>query len=156
MPIDYSQYPKDWKAIRGAILARAQNRCEWCGAENAQRGAHHPELGWKPDQWWIDTTCNTYGVEASAEDLPSFWPKTFCRVVLTIAHLGTPKPDGTPGDKQDTHDCRPENLAALCQRCHLRFDLADHCHNARQNRRAKQLARQPELLIFDGSKYQCL
>jgi hypothetical protein len=45
------------------------------------------------------------------------------RVVLTVAHLGTPYADGRPGDKHDKHDIRRENLAALCARCHLKFDL---------------------------------
>jgi len=46
MPIDYSEYPKDWSEIRCRILHRAgerrdhkgrivvEARCEWCGAEN--------------------------------------------------------------------------------------------------------------------------
>jgi len=69
-------------------------------------------------------------------------PITGSRVVLTVAHLGIPKPDGTPGDKHDKMDCRPENLAALCQRCHLNLDRADHqvvqahnrCEKARHER----------------------
>jgi len=39
-------------------------------------------------------------------------PVTGSRVVLTIAHLHDP-----------IEDCRPENLRAWCQRCHLRYDL---------------------------------
>lgn len=42
MPIDYSQYPPDWLATRERILARAGNRCEWCGAVNHEP---HPETG---------------------------------------------------------------------------------------------------------------
>lgn len=35
MPIDYSKYPPNWKTeIRPAILERANNVCEFCGAEN--------------------------------------------------------------------------------------------------------------------------
>ena len=49
-------------------------------------------------------------------------PETGKRVVLTVAHLGIAKPDGTPGNRDDRMDCRPENLAALCQRCHLNYD----------------------------------
>jgi hypothetical protein len=37
------------------------------------------------------------------------------KVVLTVAHL-----NHTPSD------CRPENLAAMCQRCHLRYDREHH------------------------------
>lgn len=61
-------------------------------------------------------------------------PITGSKVVLTVAHLGTPLPDGTPVSKYDTMDCRPENLAALCQRCHLRYDLHDHIRNAKRTR----------------------
>ena len=36
MPCDYSKYPKNWPEIREAILERAGNRCELCGAENGK------------------------------------------------------------------------------------------------------------------------
>jgi hypothetical protein len=60
------------------------------------------------------------------------------RVVLTVAHLGTPRRDGSPGDKTDKMDVRPENLAALCQACHLRFDQTDHLENAKATRHRKR------------------
>lgn len=45
MPIDYSRYPHNWHAFSKAIRCeRAQNRCEWCGAENHRS---HPETGSK-------------------------------------------------------------------------------------------------------------
>jgi hypothetical protein len=72
-------------------------------------------------------------------------PVTKSRVVLTVAHLGAAKPDGTPGDKHDKHDCRPENLAALCQRCHLGFDHGDHVAHARQTRERRSCEREPLL-----------
>lgn len=35
MPIEYKKYPPNWKTeIRPAVLARANNRCEFCGIEN--------------------------------------------------------------------------------------------------------------------------
>ncbi|MGB4776133.1 MAG: hypothetical protein WBP45_13220 [Daejeonella sp.] len=34
MPINYSDYPKNWKEIRKRILERATNKCEHCGVEN--------------------------------------------------------------------------------------------------------------------------
>jgi 5-methylcytosine-specific restriction endonuclease McrA len=64
-------------------------------------------------------------------------PETGSRVVLTVAHLGAPLPDGTPGDKHNKLDVRDENLAALCQRCHLRFDADEHRENAAKTRRRK-------------------
>ena len=48
------------------------------------------------------------------------------KVVLTIAHL-----NHTP------EDCRPENLRALCQRCHNKYD-AKHRAETRKNSAQKQ------------------
>lgn len=46
------------------------------------------------------------------------------KVVLTVAHLN-----------HQPEDCRPENLKAMCQRCHLRYDHDHHQKNAYQTRR---------------------
>lgn len=59
-------------------------------------------------------------------------PVTGSRVVLTVAHLGTQKDDGEPGDKRDKMDVRDCNLAALCQKCHLTFDAKEHAENRRR------------------------
>lgn len=64
-------------------------------------------------------------------------PVTGSVVVLTTAHLGVPHDDGRPGDKNDKLDCREENLAGLCQRCHLNYDREDHIRHARETRRRK-------------------
>lgn len=73
-------------------------------------------------------------------------PVTGSRVVLTVAHLGTPHADGRPGDKHDKMDVRPENLAALCQRCHLNYDRDEHTANAAATRRRRKVeAGQQEL-----------
>lgn len=43
MPCDYKDYPKNWRSeIRPAILERAGNRCEFCGAVNYE---DHPDTG---------------------------------------------------------------------------------------------------------------
>jgi hypothetical protein len=47
-------------------------------------------------------------------------PVTDSRVVLTVAHL-----NHTP------EDCRPENLVAMCQRCHLAYDREHHAKTRR-------------------------
>lgn len=44
MPVNYSNYPPNWKERRTRILKRAGNSCEWCGAENYQP---HPVTGSK-------------------------------------------------------------------------------------------------------------
>ncbi len=49
------------------------------------------------------------------------------RVVLTAAHL-----NHIPAD------CRDENLRAMCQRCHLRYDQRMHQVHARETRDRKR------------------
>lgn len=70
-------------------------------------------------------------------------PATGSKVVLTIAHLGEPFAEGA--DKHDKHDIRAENLAALCQRCHLRHDIEEHVENRRRSHEAKRELREPSL-----------
>jgi hypothetical protein len=60
------------------------------------------------------------------------------KVILTVAHLGVPWADGRPGDKHNKHDVRRENLAALCQKCHLGYDRPEHIQHARETRARKQ------------------
>jgi hypothetical protein len=79
----------------------------------------------------------------AAHGLPN--PKTGSRVVLTVAHLGTPYPDGTPASKGDKRDVRPENLAALCQSCHLAYDRRDNIATAKTNRKRRRLLSEPML-----------
>ena len=79
-------------------------------------------------------------------------PETGSRVVLTIAHLGTSHANGRAGDKHDKFDVRPENLAALCQRCHLAYDLDDHIANARRTRARKRRQAAKEELPFYREK----
>ena len=50
-------------------------------------------------------------------------------VVLTTAHL----------DHNPAH-CTDDNLMALCQRCHLRYDAQQHALNAAITRRQKTIA----------------
>lgn len=114
MPIDWSSYPRAWKRKISPIIRRiAGNHCEWCGIAN---GAPLPS-GRKS------------------------------KVVLTVAHLGAPLATGDandiwhgwrPGNKHDKHDIRRENLAALCQACHLNFDRPDHIQHAKETRQRKK------------------
>jgi 5-methylcytosine-specific restriction endonuclease McrA len=66
-------------------------------------------------------------------------PVTKSKVVLTVAHLGIDYPDGRPGNKHDKQDVRPENLAALCQSCHLNYDRDEHKANAAYTRWQKKI-----------------
>lgn len=74
------------------------------------------------------------------------------KVILTVHHMGVPKPDGTPGDPHDKMDCREENLVALCQGCHLRADLPIHMVHARATRIRRRLERAiaaGQLVLFE-------
>lgn len=61
------------------------------------------------------------------------------KVILTVAHLGVAYANGKPGNIHDKHDVRRENLKALCQACHLRYDIEEHIENARKTRNKKKL-----------------
>lgn len=65
-------------------------------------------------------------------------PETGSRVVLTVAHL-----DHNP------QNCAPDNLRALCQCCHLRYDAAEHARHAAETRRQRRLLNQ---LAFWGTE----
>jgi 5-methylcytosine-specific restriction endonuclease McrA len=98
-PENKSRYPKpkDWKVIRERILARASRGPDnWATCEHC--GA--------PNHCWVERTA----WEADSWELcqPS---DGGVYVVLTIAHL-----DHTP------ENCDDENLRALCQLCHNRYD----------------------------------
>lgn len=55
-------------------------------------------------------------------------PKTGSRVVLTVAHID-----------QDKKNNRFDNLAALCQKCHLGHDINQHVFNRKYGRMTKYL-----------------
>lgn len=111
MPIDYSRYPKNWKTeIVPTIRKRSRNGCECTGECGLHNGRCTARNG-KPH------------------------PVTKSKVILTVAHLGIDKPDGSAGNKHDKMDVRMENLKHMCQRCHLIFDLPDHIQHAKATRR---------------------
>lgn len=126
MPIDYANYPPNWQQIRDSILTRASHRCEHCGLENGQRG-HRDRQG---NFWPFPSTPPPGGWTANTHII---------QIILTIAHL----------DHDTTHN-HPDNLAALCQRCHLRHDAQHHTRNAARTRRQRKLnAGQHELPLPD-------
>lgn len=72
----------------------------------------------------------------------------FHTCIIPQYHTGEQIPYYTPGNKHDKHDVRDENLAALCQRCHLNYDRDEHIYNAALTRRRKrELAGQMRLKI---------
>lgn len=132
MPIrleERARYPKDWPAISAAARERARHECEWCGVRNYAIGGRDHDGAFLPAQplgeniggleWpkpGEDGWCSAPGREAKRLRL--------VRIVLTVAHL-----DHVP------ENCAPENLKALCQRCHLRYDAEHHRKNSHATRR---------------------
>lgn len=109
MPVDMNRYPKDWKQISQRIrFERAKGQCE-C---NGECGRPHP-----------GGRCPAVHGQAN--------PITNSTVILTVAHLGT-----DTNDKHNKMDVRDENLKAMCQHCHLLFDIDEHVANGKATRRS--------------------
>lgn len=114
-----------WQAIRARILARAGHKCERCEKPNraflkvTRGGIWYDDAasGWRNDQG-----------ELSGFNYPGVTRRTVyvIRCVITIAHL-----DHDPRNNAD------ENLAALCQHCHLKHDVHFHYANSRRTLAAR-------------------
>jgi hypothetical protein len=109
-------YPKNWREIRAAILKRARDedgitRCECRGECGLHRSDSERRRG--------PRRCE------EIHTAPAKWARG--KVVLTIAHLN-----------HDPTDNRIDNLKALCQRCHNRYDQPHRQANARATRRRKR------------------
>lgn len=105
-PENLGRYPSDWREIRRRILERADNRCECAG----ECGAHDGYCGQKN--------------HTAQQKTGGTWLDCFM-TVLTISHL-----DHTP------ENCGDDNLKAMCQPCHLRYDAP--------RKRADRIRRQAE------------
>lgn len=127
MPIVKSRYPSNWDAISKHIRSyRADNRCEFCSVEN-HSFIQRAMLGPHPVYYTIDG--NLYDANHSIligyardYDLQHRSPRA-TKVVLTVAHLN-----------HNTLDNKLNNLAALCQRCHLRYDAPHRAQRRKANK----------------------
>lgn len=120
-PENKARYPKGWAAFSKAIrFDRAEGRCECTG----ECGLHQTTPGPR-------RCTETHGHAAK-------WAKG--KVILTVAHLDAA---GGPCDCPDPCD-KPHHVKAMCQRCHLRYDLPRHKANARATREAKS----PQARLF--------
>ena len=115
-PENRKRYPPDWNDISLAIREAAGWRCEECG---------QPDKRIQPKVLTGDYA--TYlGGRAMVRK-----PNT---CVLTVAHL-----DHTP------ENCERDNLRALCQKCHNRYDAPERAAN-----RKKRLAEEAGQLSMDS------
>ena len=114
MPIDYTRYPPNWKTeIRPAVLKRANNCCEFCGVENHSFVFRVKQ---KQRSIWLRTEDEVRAFYKKQPHMIGWSLENPIKVVLTIAHL----------DHDETnHNVSLDRLAALCQRCHLRYDAKE-------------------------------
>ena len=125
MPIlreNRSRYPSNWRDIRTSILERARHRCEFCGVTNHAIGYRNCEGHFQPVKTRHNPLYSPPAVITGPLLSDSVYVHRLFKIVLTIAHLN-----------HQPEDCRPENLKALCQQCHLRYDV-DHHTTTRQQR----------------------
>jgi hypothetical protein len=104
MPINYKEYPDNWKWLSRQIIKDAGNKCELCYAPNGvliKRNGKDKNYPWQytTEQDIIDNEKTT-------------------KIVLTVHHIDSNKMNS-----------KKQNLIALCQRCHLRLDLQKHMKN---------------------------
>lgn len=125
--------PKEWKKIRASILERANHSCEClgeCGVTHAVKSCAVPNgrrvrrfMLEGREEWSLHDGCSLcLGGDPEC--------KGGVIVVLTIGHR-----DHNPENND------PANLAAWCQRCHLRHDKHEHAKNSANTRRRKHEAR---------------
>lgn len=136
------RYPENWKAIRAEILERAGNACEQCRAPNATVIARG-EKGSPAEGTYMleDGTVRdaVTGADRGTARGSEYDAGSFVRVILTVAHLN---------HRED--DNRPENLRALCQRCHLTHDREDNARRRRRRESARNAKAAGELPLFGG------
>jgi hypothetical protein len=105
-------YPIDWAQLSAQIrFGRAGARCERCARPHCRFVAHLGDGRW----WDAEARCwrSDRGRTIRARFVLGAVRTTY--VVLACAHL-----DHDPGNNTAT------NLAALCQRCHMLHDAAEH------------------------------
>jgi hypothetical protein len=107
-------YPIDWPELSKLIrFGRAKGRCEHCRRPHGQRIFHLGDGRWwdADHRQWRDGQGRRTRV--AGRDLAAVVRLT--RVYIACAHLN-----------HDPTDNAPRNLAALCQRCHMIHDAAEH------------------------------
>jgi len=122
LPQNRARYPPDWPAISRGVRERAGHRCARCGLGNysvvirGHLGAIERVVG------DLLPGASFAAARALCERARAAGFRAIV-VVLTVAHLN-----------HQPEDCRPENLQALCQRCHNRHDAAHRAETRRATR----------------------
>jgi hypothetical protein len=135
--MDYKKYPSNWKEISHHIrFVRAGGCCEWCGLKNGSVGRRD-----KDGKWYAIEDIGLMSVEQTLALFGKTLKKKPTTIILTVHHIGVDLPSGEKGDCHNKMDVRPENLAALCQRCHLKADMPIHIANRKKTLAKKRAAK---------------
>nr|WP_244651188.1 hypothetical protein [Rhizobium sp. CFBP 8762] len=112
-------YPIDWAELSISIrFRRAKGRCEHC------ERPHGRQICALPDGRWFDADISRWRDNRgrrvrtnlpSPPDLPPEFQAKWTKVFLACAHLD-----------HNLSNNQADNLAALCQRCHLANDRTEH------------------------------
>lgn len=132
MPIRKQDYADNWPAISLSVREEAGQRCEWCGAPNKsiikrclKPDFIEPGLEEYKVDWIRIISILTVDGDENTELLS--WARLkfygLSKVILTVAHLD-----------RNSHNNDRHNLAALCQRCHLKHDILQHIANRKYGR----------------------
>jgi putative hemolysin len=139
-PENRSRYPKDWPKISLSVRNGAGNKCEWCDVPNGQLGGRLPGGTWCRAAGWdhpSDRPVEGGTFPCHLPDGDGCVMLRIVRIVLTVAHL-----DHQP------ENCEPENLKALCQRCHNRYDAPMRRAGIQERARARKAAAD----LFEGAQ----
>ena len=132
MPINYDDYPPNWSSeIVPRILERAGNCCEVCGIRNRATPYSIPircvtrgQVIASVRRIWVSDT----GDMIRLKGIQWFDVKRV-RVILTVGHLD---------HDVENHDVSDDRLKAMCQICHLHYDLEEKMHRVEEANRQVQ------------------
>lgn len=129
-PEEKHRYPNNWHDISRQRKEKAGWTCEFCGVEQYAVGWRDDQGNFHYDPAWLENFGNgaycDHATARQAADIRNESGKTpkWIVIVLTVAHL-----DHTPENNE------PENLRALCQKCHLDHDRKHHTQSRIRNAR---------------------
>jgi hypothetical protein len=139
---------KAYEAFVTALLDRAGNACEQCRAPNRAR-VFRLDLKQFSGWWWSEASSIAYDPMGNPQPhfdafaiMEHFFSAQWrgVKIVVGPAHL-----NNTPGDYDLSHS------KALCQMCHLRFDLKMHVRNSRRTRQRRKDGARP--LLADAREW---